>query len=102
MPVVFIAALAINLPGASYLVALKDISAAHHSTGQDVVLVLAFNAIMFVLAEVPLVGLIVNPARTEDRVRRLDGWASRNGRRIATTLCLILGVFLISRGIAHS
>ncbi|HWX96376.1 MAG TPA: GAP family protein [Solirubrobacteraceae bacterium] len=101
-PVVFLAALAINLPGASYLVALKDIAAAHHPTGEDIVLVLAFNAIMFLLAEIPLVGLIVDPAGTESKVRRVDAWSSRNGRRIATGLCLILGVFLIVRGISRA
>jgi preprotein translocase subunit SecY len=47
VPIVLLASLAINLPGAAYLVALKDISAAHHSTAADIVLVLAFNAIMF-------------------------------------------------------
>jgi hypothetical protein len=100
--VVFVAALAINLPGAAYLVALKDISAAHHSTAEDIILVLAFNVIMFVLAEVPLIGLIVNPTRTEHSVGRANDWFSRNGRRVATTLCLILGAFLIIRGIVHS
>jgi Sap-like sulfolipid-1-addressing protein len=102
VPVVLIASLAINLPGASYLVALKDIAAAHHSTGEDIVLVLGFNAIMFLLAEIPLVGLIVDPSRTEQSVRRVDDWFSRHGRQIATALCLILGVFLISRGIIRS
>jgi Sap-like sulfolipid-1-addressing protein len=101
-PIVFLAALAINLPGASYLVALKDIAAAHHSTGGEIALVLGFNAIMFLLAEIPLLGLIVDPKRTEEAVRRVDGWFSRNGRRIAIALCLILGAFLITRGIARS
>lgn len=82
--------------------ALKDISAAHHSTGGDIALVLGFNAIMFLLAEIPLIGLIANPSATEKLVERVDGWFSRNGRRIATALCLILGIFLITRGIAKS
>jgi hypothetical protein len=101
-PIVFLAALAINLPGASYLVGLKDIAAAHHSTAQDIVLVLAFNAIMFLLAEVPLVGLIVNPQRTGELVASADGWVSSNGRRIAIALCLLLSGFLIVRGISGS
>jgi hypothetical protein len=53
VPVVFLAALAINLPGAAYLVGLKDIAAAHHPTAVDALLVVAFNLIMFVLAEIP-------------------------------------------------
>lgn len=101
-PLVFIAALVMNLPGAAYLVALKDITAAHHTTGATVILVVAFNLIMFMLAEVPLIGLILNPQRTEEDVRKLNSWFSENGRRIAIVLCAVLGAFLIIRGIANA
>jgi Sap, sulfolipid-1-addressing protein len=101
-PIVFFAGLAINVPGAAYLVALKDIAAGHHSTGTDVLLVLLFNAIMFMLAEIPLLGLVFAPERTDELVGWMDRWLSANGRRIAIGLCVVLGVFLIARGIAHS
>jgi hypothetical protein len=39
VPVVFIAALAINLPGAACLVALKAIAAGHHPTGIAILLI---------------------------------------------------------------
>ena len=85
----FLAALAINLPGASYLVALKDIAAAQHSTAQDIVLVLAFNAIMFLLAEIPLVGLIVDPRRTGELVARTDAGSPATvvGSRLRCACC---------------
>jgi hypothetical protein len=102
VPVVFIAALAINLPGAAYLVGLKDIAAAHHPTGIDIVLVVAFNLIMFLLAEIPLLGLVFAPERTVGLVHRANAWFSANGRRIAVVLCTVLGVFLITRGIVRS
>ena len=101
-PLVFLAALVMNLPSAAYLVALKDITAAHHSTGATVVLVVAFNLIMFMLAEVPLIGLIVNPQGTEEAVLKLNGWFSENGRRIAIVLCVVLGAFLTVRGIINA
>ena len=101
-PLVFLAALVMNLPSAAYLVALKDITAVHHSTGATIVLVVAFNLIMFLLAEVPLIGLIVNPQGTEEAVLKLNGWLSANGRRIAIVLCVILGAFLTIRGIASA
>jgi hypothetical protein len=101
-PLVVLASMAISLPGAAYLVALKDISAAHHDTGVTIALVVAFNLIMFVLAEVPLVGLIRNPTGTEETVLRVNRWFSEHGRQIAIALSLILAVFLIIRGIAHS
>jgi len=99
-PLVLVASALMNLPSAAYVVALKDITAAHHGTGATVLLIVLFNLIMFLLAEVPLAGLIVDPVRTEDAVLRLNGWFSQNGRRIAIALCLILSLFLIIRGIA--
>ena len=101
-PLVFVAALVMNLPSAAYLVALKDITAAHHKTGATIVLVVAFNLIMFMLAEVPLIGLTVNPQRTEEAVLNLNRWFSENGRRIAIVLCVILGAFLMIRGIMNA
>jgi|SRR4051794_14314661 hypothetical protein len=101
-PIVFVAALAINLPGAAYLVALKDIDAAHHSTGGDIALVIGFNLIMFMLAEIPLLGLIFAPEPTVARVHRFNGWLSANGRNIAVVLCAVLGVFLIARGVMNA
>ncbi len=98
----FAAGLAINLPGAFYLIALKDIAAGHHSTGLDVFQVLVFNLIMFLLAEISLLGLIIAPERTDALVARMDHWLSANSRRIAIVLAALLGVFLIARGIAHS
>jgi len=102
VPIVFAAGLAINVPGASYLIALKDIAAGHHSTGVDIFQILVFNLIMFLLAEIPWLGLMLAPERTDALVARLDEWLSANGRRIAILISALLGVFLIARGIAHS
>jgi len=99
IPIVFFAALAVNLPGAAYLVALKDIAAAHEPTATIVAQVVAFNAIMFLLAEIPLAGLYLAPEPTVALVHRVNEWFSRNGRTIAVVLCGSLGVFLIARGV---
>jgi len=102
VPVVFLAALAINLPGAAYLVALKDIAAAHHPTGADIALVVGFNLIMFMLAEIPLLGLLFAPERTGEIVTNANAWFSGHGRQIAIVLSSVLGTFLIVRGISLS
>ncbi len=65
-------------------------------------LIVAFNLIMFMLAEVPLIGLIINPRRTEEAVLNLNRWFSENGRRSAIVLCVVLGVFLMLRGITNA
>jgi Sap, sulfolipid-1-addressing protein len=94
--------MAINVPEAAYVVALKDIAAGHHSTAGEIVLVVGFNLIMFLLAEVPLLGLLLAPERTEALVARMNAWITRNGRVIAIVLCVVLGGFLIVRGIVNS
>jgi hypothetical protein len=101
-PLVFVAGIAINVPGAAYLVALKDIAADQAGTAQDLARIVVFNAIMFLFAEVPLAGLVFAPERTGELAAAFDKWLSRNGRTIATSLCAALGVFLITRGIIHS
>ncbi|HEX8856604.1 MAG TPA: GAP family protein [Thermoleophilaceae bacterium] len=102
VPTVLIAALALNLPGAAYLVALKDIAAAHHPTSVDIALVVGFNLIMFLLAEIPLLGLIFAPEQTVARVKRVNAWFLANSRTIAVVLSAVLGAFLITRGIVNS
>jgi hypothetical protein len=101
VPAVLLLSLAMNVPGPAYLVGLKDIAAAHDDTTATIALVIAFNLVMFLLAEVPLVGLIVDPARTEGVVLTFNGWLNAHGRRIAIGLCLALSSFLIVRGITR-
>jgi hypothetical protein len=102
VPIVFAAGLAINVPGAAYLIGLKDIAAGNHGTAADVALIVGFNLIMFMLAEIPLLGLWLAPERTNALVEAFNEWLSSHGREIAIVLCALLGVFLIARGIAES
>jgi hypothetical protein len=99
VPLVLLAGLVINVPGAAYLIALKDIAAAQLSTTRSLVLILEFNAIMFLLAEIPLIGLLVWPARTGEMVRRFNTWLTGHSRQIAIAVCLMLAAFLIARGL---
>ena len=100
-PIVVLAAVVINLPGAVYIVALKDVAKEHYPTATAILLVVAFNLFMFALAEGPLAGLIFKPDGVEKIVLRANRWLSRNGRRIAIVLCLVVSGFLIVRGIAN-
>ena len=102
VPIVFAAGLAINVPGAAYLVALKDIASYHYSTAEVVAAILAFNLIMFLLAEIPLAGLFLAPERTGELVERMNRWLSDNSRQIAIGLLAFLGVFLVVRGVINS
>jgi hypothetical protein len=50
VPIVFAAGLLVDVPRAAYLIALKDIAAAHQSTATSVVLIVGFNLIGFASA----------------------------------------------------
>jgi len=98
--VAFVVGAAINLPGPFYLLALGDISTGNYSTLQEAGLILLFNAIMFLLLEVPLVGYLVSPDTTADRVSALSRWLNDNGLRVMGILVGIVGLSLLAQGIA--
>jgi hypothetical protein len=102
LPIVFLAGVVINVPGAAYLIGLKDIAAGHHAAGAVVFQVVLFNAIMFLIAEVTLFYLIFKPEKTDAAVKRMDRSLSEHGRQVGMALSASLGLFLIVRGIAHS
>jgi hypothetical protein len=97
--VAFAAGLVLNLPGIWYLDALKDIAKADVGTTATILWVLLFIAIMFALAEVPLVGYAVSPDGTRVRVQQSQGWPSDNGRSIATWVAVVIGAYLTATGI---
>ena len=102
MRMTFLLGVALNLPGASYLVALKDIAAADQSTVTSVAEIVVFNLIMFALAEVPLVSFTLNPEATRKAVNGINAWLHYHARQLALVLCIAVGAFLLTRGIIHA
>jgi hypothetical protein len=96
----FVLGIALNLPGALYLVALKDIAAADLATSTTIAYVLIYNLIMFQWAEIPLVGYAVAPERTERTINALNAWLGSHARHIAIALCATAAVYLIAQGLA--
>ena len=98
--VAFAVGAAINLPGPFYLLALGDIATGDYSGAQEVGLILLFNAIMFVLLEVPLLGYLVRPERTAELVADMSTWLNANGLRVMGWLVGAVGTSLVVQGIA--
>ncbi len=96
----FVVGVALNLPGALYLVALKQIAAAEQSTVENVLQVLVYNLIMFSWAEVPLIAYGLAPERTETFVTRFHDWLGDHARQIASVVCGIAAAYLTIRGAA--
>jgi Sap, sulfolipid-1-addressing protein len=90
----------INLPGPLYLLALGRIARGGYTTAQQLGLVLLFNAIMFLLLEVPLVGYLARPEETARRVRATSLWLNTNGLLIIGWLVGLFGAGLLVQGVA--
>ena len=97
--VAFAVGAVINLPGPFYLLALGDIAEGAYSQVQELGLILLFNAIMFLLLEVPLAGYLLRPERTAERVAVLSNWLNSNGLRVMGWLVGAVGVSLVVQGI---
>jgi Sap, sulfolipid-1-addressing protein len=95
----FALGLILNLPGIWYLIALKDIAKGKHGSITAVLLILLFNAIMFLLVEVPLTGYLISPEGTRARVQRFHRWLSENATLVATVAATAIGVYLIVRAL---
>lgn len=96
--IAFVVGAAINLPGPFYLLALGDL-ATGHSTVEQVLGILLFNAIMFLLLEVPLIGYLVDPRWTEDAVADAGAWLNANGLRIIGALVAVCSTGLLLQGL---
>ena len=99
-PVAFAVGVALNLPGAFYLVALKDIAKSQRGIGTQLFAIVIFNLIMFALAEVPLLGYSFAPEATRARVEALNGWMAHHARQMVIAVALLAALYLFGRGIA--
>src|SRR4051812_9650692 len=99
-PLAFVVGAAINLPGPFYILALGEISTGGYSDAAAFALIVLFNLIMFVLLELPLVGYVVQPERTEVLVGRLAAWLNANGLKVMGYLAGAVGVGLVVQGVA--
>lgn len=97
----FVAGAILSLPGFTYLAAMGLTAKQHLSIPLTVLVVLGFNAIMYLLIEVPLAAYIVAPTKTEAAVKSFKAMLSRDGGRIATWGAGILGAALIVLGVVH-
>jgi hypothetical protein len=97
--VTFAVGVLLSFPGVSYLTALSRIAKLDYATVPTALLVLAVALIQQLFLEVPLLGFVVAPERTERAVAGFRGWLARNGARAATTVAAVLGGLLVLRGV---
>jgi Sap, sulfolipid-1-addressing protein len=98
----FAAGLIVCLPGIWYLDALKDIADSNPSTATVIVEILVFIVIMFVLAELPLIGYMVAPEATQARVAAFQAGMSKHGRTVGMWAAALIGAYLTIKGIINA
>lgn len=99
VPVAFAVGVALNLPGIWYLAALADIAEADPSPAVEVLVIIVFNLIMFMLVEIPLVFYLVNPERARSLVDLGSRWARSHSTQVGVTIASIVGTYLVVRGV---
>jgi Sap, sulfolipid-1-addressing protein len=91
----------LSFPGASYIAGMDLLHKQHIGTALTVIVVLAFNLIMLMLLELPLLGYATRPEWTAAAVERFSNWLTRRGGRIGLIAGAACGILLIARGIIN-
>jgi hypothetical protein len=97
--VTFAVGVLLSFPGVTYLAALSRIAKLDTTAPLSVLLVVSFCLIQLLLLELPLLGYVIAPERTQDAVTRFRVWISRSGRRTAIIGAATLGGLLVARGL---
>jgi len=95
----FVVGALLTLPGATYITALYRISDENLADPLTVLVVLAFNAIMLMLLEIPLLAYTFAPDWTPKAIERFKHKLSERGRSWGIRVATILGALMIARGI---
>src|SRR3954462_12760724 len=95
----FLVGVLLSFPGSSYIAGMDELSKQNLATAETVLAVLAFNVIMLILLEAPLLAYAIRPASTDAGVRRFSDWLSRRGGRVALIAAAVIGALLIARGL---
>jgi uncharacterized membrane protein YedE/YeeE len=83
-----------GIPGASYLAGLHILITSKASTANQVVGVILFVLIEFLLIIIPFVFLQLRPEGTKAAVQRFQSWLLGHARQLMAYTALILGAYL--------
>lgn len=97
--VTFVVGAVLSFPGVSYLDALDHIHKLNPGVVPTVLLVIGFCLMQQILLEIPLLGYVFAPDRTQDTINRFKAWMARKGRPAAVIGAAAIGVLLLARGL---
>jgi ABC-type Na+ efflux pump permease subunit len=91
----------VGTPGASYIVALHHLVAGHYSTANQIVGVVLFSLIEYVLIIIPFVFLCFRPQATEHELKAFTSWLRSHAQELITWVAILVGTFLVITGIVR-
>jgi hypothetical protein len=91
----------VGIPGASYLTALHDLVTGKSSTATQVVAVVIFVIIDFLLIIIPFAFLELRPEATKALLKHTQDWLMSHALQLMATIALILGAYLAVSGLVR-
>jgi hypothetical protein len=91
----------IGIPGASYLTALHHLVAGKYATVVEVIGVLVFVIISFLLIIIPFAFLELRPEPTKARLKGSQAWLLGHARQLLVGIALVLGAYLTVSGLVR-
>jgi hypothetical protein len=97
----FVVGAVLTTPGVTYLTAMDLLAHKDTSTFGTVLAVLAFNLVMLLLLEIPILSYAFWPDGTAGAVAGFKNWLTRDEARIAYWCAVIAGAALLAIGVVH-
>ena len=91
----------VGIPGASYLTALHNLVTGKSSTATQVIAVVVFVVIDFLLIIIPFAFLELRPEATKARLKNTQDWLLSHARQLMAYTALILGAYLAISGLVR-
>jgi len=91
----------IGIPGATYLTALHNLVTGKSSTAVQVLAVIIFVIIDFLLIIIPFAFLELKPEATKAVLKRSQDWLLSHALQLMATVALLLGAYLAISGVVR-
>ena len=91
----------VGIPGASYLTALHNLINGKYSTATEVLAVVVFVIIDFMLIIIPFAFLELRPEGTKVALRRTQDWLLGHALQLMAAIGLLLGAYLTVSGLVR-
>ena len=89
----------VGIPGATYLTALHNLVTGTYSTATQVVAVVVFVIIDFLLIIIPFAFLELRPEATKALLKHSQDWLLSHALQLMATIALLLGAYLAVSGV---